>query len=63
MASLEGGIDELPCSLVLLNGGRAVVGHARLLPVAGATNAALIESGTIICAKFIFFFFSRGISL
>ena len=46
MASLEGGVDELPCSLVLLNGGGVVVGHARLIPVAGATNAALIESGT-----------------
>ena len=30
-------------SLVLLNGGGVVVGHARLLPVAG-TNAALIKS-------------------
>ncbi len=54
VASLEGGVDELPCSLVLLNSGGAVVGHARLLPVAGATNAALIESGTsnTTCAKF-----------
>ncbi|XP_064402562.1 N-alpha-acetyltransferase 80-like isoform X1 [Halichondria panicea] len=50
VASLEGGVDELPCSLVLLNSGGAVVGHARLLPVAGATNAALIES-VVVCQE------------
>ena len=47
MASIEEGGDDLPCSLVLVEGesGR-VVGHARLMQVAGREKAALVETGT-----------------
>lgn len=47
VASIEEGSDDLPCSLVLVEGesGR-VVGHARLMQVAGREKAALVETGT-----------------
>lgn len=47
VASIEEGGDDLPCSLVLVEGesGR-VVGHARLMQVAGREKAALVETGT-----------------
>ena len=47
MQSISGSCHDLPCSLLLVKGsegGRKVVGHARLLRVAGQPNAALVES-------------------
>ncbi len=39
-------MDTLPCSLVLIKTDTAsVVGHARLMAVAGAPTEALVESG------------------
>lgn len=48
LASIEEGSDELPCSVVMVEEGGRVVGHARLMPVAGVRDAALIE--TVIVA-------------
>ena len=49
VASIEEGSDDLPCSLVLVEGGSGrVVGHARLMRVAGRGNAALVETGTAL---------------
>lgn len=46
VASIEDGCDELPCSLVLVQGvGGRVVGHARLMRVAGRSDAVLVETG------------------
>ena len=50
VASIDGGQDQLPCSVLLVGrvgGGEEgrVVGHARVMPVAGARKAALIETG------------------
>ena len=45
VASIEGGCDELPCSVVMVEQGGRVVGHARLMPVAGVKDGALIETG------------------
>ena len=48
--------DELPCSLLLVTAGddreegEKVVGHARLLQVAGCRDAALVES-VVVSAK------------
>lgn len=47
VASIEEGSDDLPCSLVLVEGGSGrVIGHARLMRVVGRGNAALVETGT-----------------
>ncbi len=47
LASLEGSVDSLPCSLVLVDSECArVVGHARLMAVAGSPTGALVESGS-----------------
>ena len=45
-------MDNLPCSIILTRelrggeeGGEEVIGHARLMPVAGDCTAAFIETG------------------
>ena len=54
LLSISDGVDALPCSIVLTRwegDGRsqqkeeAVVGHARLMPVAGNSGGAFVESG------------------
>ena len=54
MLSISEGVDNLPCSIVLTRelegegGGEEVIGHARLMPVAGDCTAAFIETGEMI---------------
>ena len=48
--SISDGVDSLPCSVVLTReeeGSEEVIGHARLMPVAGDCTAAFIETGKI----------------
>ena len=54
LLSISDGADALPCSIVLTKPegeGREreeeVIGHARLMPVAGKHRAALIETGKV----------------
>ena len=60
LASIEDGCDELPCSIVMteqLEGSEClrVIGHARLMPVAGRNDAALIETGILDIYSWKFF--------
>ena len=56
LLSIGDGVDNLPCSIILtrelLEGGaevgEEVIGHARLMPVAGDCTAAFIETGNAI---------------
>ena len=50
LSSISDGVDNLPCSIVLTRekeGREEVIGHARLMPVAGDCTAAFIETGEL----------------
>ena len=53
LLSISEGVDNLPCSVVLTRDGgeqgrEEIIGHARLMPVAGDCTAAFIETGETI---------------
>jgi hypothetical protein len=54
LLSIGDGVDNLPCSVILTRvlegegGGEEVIGHARLMPVAGDCAAVFIETGKMI---------------
>ena len=52
LLSISEGVDNLPCSIILTREleGEEVIGHARLMPVAGDCTAAFIETGEMIHA-------------